>query len=239
MMKRLLFLCLLVSTLADATVHITVGLLDEPGPYSHFNSLQHASGAIPELLDHLSSPGEIAITPKPATNLTELANMLRENAIDMVLPPPLSVPPPGVLVSHSILHQRWALVSRNKHIPVRTSHILNLNRQRILLLHNSHVREKLKEYWPNVELTETQGLDEAIKLLNAGAADGLVCDSALADMIAHNLYPQSLSSEVLPSISGELIFWLRPGQEKLLRKSIHASTRYLRELRPQLQHAGY
>lgn len=218
MMKRLLFLCLLVSTLADATVHITVGLLDEPGPYSHFNSLQHASGAIPELLDHLSSPGEIAITPKPATNLTELANMLRENAIDMVLPPPLSVPPPGVLVSHSILHQRWALVSRNKHIPVRTSHILNLNRQRILLLHNSHVREKLKEYWPNVELTETQGLDEAIKLLNAGAADGLVCDSALADMIAHNLYPQSLSSEVLPSISGELIFWLRPGQEKLLRE---------------------
>ncbi|OPJ90684.1 histidine kinase [Serratia marcescens] len=218
MMKRLLLLSLLVSTLAAAADHITVGLLDERGPYSSFNSLQHASGALPELLGHLSLPGEIAITPKPANNLTELVDMLRENTIDMALPPPLSVPPPGILVSHSILHQHWALVSRSKHLPVRSSHILNLNQQRILLLHNSSVGKRLKEFWPDVQLTETQGLDEAIKLLNAGAADGLVCDATLADMIANNLYPQSLDSEILPNISGEQVFWLRPGQEVLLRK---------------------
>jgi len=216
-MKRLLLLCFLFPSYIYAKENVDVGLLDERAPYSYYNILQHASGALPELLEQLSAPGEIVLTPKPAKDLEQLTDMLRNNDIDMALPPPLSPPPPGVLVSHPVLYQYWALVYRNNHFPVHSSHSVNLNQQRILLLPNSPVGEKLTHFWPRVVLTKTRSLNDALKLLNAGAADGLVCDATLADMIAHNLYPGSLSNEVLQHISGEQVFWLPLGQEALLK----------------------
>ncbi|KLR24046.1 histidine kinase [Enterobacter hormaechei subsp. hoffmannii] len=61
-------------------------------------------------------------------------------------------------------------------------------------------------------------MNEALKLLNSGAADGIVCDAALADILVHNLYPGLLLSRDLPAISSNQVFWVLPGQEKLLKQ---------------------
>ncbi|AGB84048.1 signal transduction histidine kinase [Serratia sp. FGI94] len=61
-------------------------------------------------------------------------------------------------------------------------------------------------------------MSEALKLLHAGAADGIVCDAALADMLVHNLYPTQLSSELLPGVHSIQTLWFAPGEEALRQK---------------------
>jgi len=216
-MKRLLLLGLLLPTLAGAVDKISVGLLDDRAPYSNFNVWQRADGALPELLNALSIPGQIRFTTQPAADLEQLTQLLQQRKVAMVLPPPLSIPPPGVLVSHPVLQQNWALITRNNHLPLHTHHTTNLNQQRILILNNSPVGSRVIAAWPDVVLEGGHTLSEALKLLNAGAADGLVCDAALADMLTHNLYPGVLSSEALP-IGSRQTLWLAPGEEALLQR---------------------
>ncbi|AFI89645.1 response regulator [Pectobacterium parmentieri] len=217
-MKHLLLLALLLSSLAGAADEIDVGLLDDRAPYSDFNVWQHASGALPELLDSLSVPGQLHFTSKPATDLAHLKQMLQQRKVQVVLPPPLSLPPPGTLISHPLLQQRWALITRNNHLPLRSGHATDLNRQRILLLSNSPAGVKLTAVWPDIVLEEGVTLGEALKLLNTGAADGIVCDAALADILTYNLYSGLLNREILPELNSSQSLWVAPGEEVLLQQ---------------------
>lgn len=217
-MRRLFLLGLLLPATLSAANNLRVGLLDDRAPYSDFNMLSRPDGALPEILELLSVPGKVPLTPVPAMDLPQLENMLLKREVSMVLPPPLSTPPDGVLESRPLVHQRWALISRNNHLPVSFNHDLNLSKQRILLLRNSPVGPLLTSLWPDVVLEQGMGLSNALKMLNAGAADGLVCDSTLADMLTHNLYPGRLVSEVLPGVSSGQALWMLPGQEPLLER---------------------
>ncbi|CAI1509951.1 Virulence sensor protein BvgS precursor [Serratia ficaria] len=216
--RWLLLLVLFPPALATAADNVEVGLLDDRAPYSDFSLWGRAEGALPELLNLLSRPGQLQFELKPASSLLQLETMLQERNIRMVLPPPFSTPPPGVLVSLPLLQQHWALITRNNRLPVYSHQKLNLNQQRILLLRNSPVGPKISAIWPNVFREEGLQLSEALKLLNAGAADGIVCDAALADMLVHNLYPGILSSVTLPDISNNQALWLSPGEEDLLKE---------------------
>lgn len=215
---RLLFVLMLLPSLVKAAESFSVGLLDDRAPYSDFTILHRPEGALPEILELLSVPGESPLTLTPAMDMPQLESLLRKRQVSMILPPPLSPPPDDVLTSHPLLYQRWALVSRNNHLPIRLNHDLNLNQQRILLLRSSPVGPRLTTLWPNIVLEQETELRDALKMLNAGAADGLVCDAALADMLAHNLYPGKLISEPLPGVASDQAFWLLPGQEALLER---------------------
>lgn len=217
-MRFVLLVSLLLSALVNAAEKITVGLLDDREPYSDFTVWQRADGALPELLELLSIPGQTHFTLKPATDMTQLEAMLAQRKVAMILPPPLSTPPPGVLVSRPLLQQQWAVVSRNNHLLVHAHSVLNLNQQRILFIRNSPVGERLRTIWPDIVLEEGMGLSAALRLLNAGAADGLVCDAALADVLTQNLYPGLLTSEKLPGVTSSQALWLPLGQEALLKQ---------------------
>ncbi|EPF0317222.1 ATP-binding protein [Enterobacter chuandaensis] len=218
MMWRLLWLSIFWVPLVGAADSFYVGMLDDRAPYSDFGVLERADGVLPELLELLSVPGEIEFVPKSASDLPQLTKMLQQGDVLLALPPPLSPAPPGVLVSQPILQQHWAVITRNNHFPVHASHDINLNQQRILLLRNSSVGPRLTALWPDVVLEKGVMLHEALKLLNAGAADGIVCDAALADMLVHNLFPGLLSRAVLPGISSNQALWVLPGQHEVLER---------------------
>ncbi|KGT89125.1 histidine kinase [Erwinia typographi] len=217
-MKLLLLFALLLPAWASAADDITVGLLDDKLPYSDFNVLQQPGGALPELLSTLEVHGSLHFSLQPADSTAQLTQMLYDGKISMVLPPPLTAPPAGVLISNPLLLQHWALITRNNHLPLRQSPPVNLNQRRILVLRSSPVRRALTLAWPGVVIEEKQTLGEALELLNAGAADGIVSDAALADMLVHNLYPDQLASELLPGISSVQRLWLAPGNEALLKQ---------------------
>lgn len=216
--KYLFLMALLLPLPVKAAQIIEVGILDERAPYSDFNLWMNAEGALPELLNLLSEQGVIQFVPKAATDLRHLEAKLAEQHVNVILPPPLSVPPEGTLISHPLLKQHWAVIMRNTHLPVLSHPDINLNLKRILLLRNSPAGEKLSANWPEIVLEEGMQLNEALKLLNSGAADGIVCDAALADILVHNLYPGRLFSRDLPAISSNQVFWVPPGQEKLLKQ---------------------
>ncbi|OPJ99464.1 hypothetical protein [Serratia marcescens] len=132
MMRLVAFLALWLPAFAAAE-NITVGLLDDKLPYSDFNVWQRPTGALPELLDTLETHGTLRFSLQPAENIGKLTQMLHEHKVAMVLPPPLAVPPDGILVSHPLFSQHWAIITRNNHLPLRHSSRLNLNQQRILL----------------------------------------------------------------------------------------------------------
>lgn len=217
-LKYVLLMALLQPLPVIATQTIEVGILDERAPYSDFNLWMKAEGALPELLNLLSEQGIIQFVPEGASDLRHLEAKLAEQSVNVILPPPLSVPPEGMLVSHPLLKQHWAVIMRNTHLPVISHQDINLNQKRILLLRNSPAGEKLSASWPDIVLEEGMQLNEALKLLNSGAADGIVCDAALADILVHNLYPGLLFSRDLPDISSNQVFWVPPGQEKLLKQ---------------------
>lgn len=217
MMRLVAFLALLVPAFAAAE-NITVGLLDDKLPYSDFNLWQHPTGALPELLDAIETHGTLRFSLQPAENVGKLTQMLREHKVAMVLPPPLAVPPEGILVSHPLFSQQWAIITRNNHLPLRHSNRLNLNLQRILLLQNSPARSSLVSAWPDMVIEEVPGIGDALKLLHAGAADGVVCDAVLADLLVQNLYPGQLSSESLPGVRSMQTLWFAPGEEAVLQK---------------------
>lgn len=217
-MKFVLFFALLLPACVSAADDITVGLLDDKLPYSDFNVLQRPGGALPELLSTLEAHGTLHFSLQPVASTGQLTRMLSDGKISMGLPPPLTAPPAGVLISHPLLLQHWALITRNNHLPLRQSPPVNLNQQRILVLRSSPVRRALTLAWPSVFIEEKQTLSEALALLNAGAADGIVSDAALADMLVHNLYPDQLASELLPGISSVQRLWLAPGEEALLKQ---------------------
>lgn len=217
MMRWLLLVSLLHAIQAQAGKDIIkVGMLDDQVPYSDFNILHSAEGALPELISLLSSKEQIQFIPIPASGLPDLEQMLLTKKVKMVLPPPFSIPPSGVLVSHTLIKQRWSLITRSQRLPTGSAQALNLNKKRILLLHSSPVGPVLTKIWPEVVL-ESYRLSEALKLLTAGAADGIVCDTVLADMLSHNLYSGTLHSQVLPGISSVQALWLPSGEETLLQ----------------------
>lgn len=214
----LIFLFPLLPVIALAADDTRVGLLGNQLPYSDFNLWQRPDGAFPELLETLKSQGDLTFSLQRARDVEQLAQMLREHKIAMALPPPLSTPPPGVLVSHPLFQQQWVLITRNNHLPLRHNAVPDLNQQRILLPPNSTVRASLLSSWPEVMIEEGKTLREALKQLNTGAADGIVCDAALADMLIHNLYPGQLSSHLLSNIKNNQVLWIAPGEEGLLQR---------------------
>ncbi|CAI2092422.1 response regulator [Serratia ficaria] len=216
-MRFFAFLALLLPACVAAD-DITVGLLDDKLPYSDFNLWQRPVGALPELLETMETHGALHFSLQPAESIEQLTQQLHEHKVAMVLPPPLAVPPDGILISNPLLSQHWAIITRNNHLPLRHSSRLNLNQQRIVLLQNSPVRSSLASAWPDVTIEEAPTLSEALKLLHAGAADGIVCDAALADMLVHNLYPGQLSSESLPGIRSIQTLWFAPGEEALRQR---------------------
>ena len=96
----LIFLFPLLPVIALAADDTHVGLLGNQLPYSDFNLWQRPDGAFPELLETLKSQGDLTFSLQRARDVEQLAQMLREHKIAMALPPPLTTPPPGVLVSH-------------------------------------------------------------------------------------------------------------------------------------------
>lgn len=217
-MRYLLLLCIMLPLQVSAAKNLDVGLLDNQLPYSNFNIWGHPDGAQFELLDALSAHGNIlTFSPQPANNMAQLIQMLLSHKIAIALAPPMSIPPTGILISKPLLQQQWALITRNKHIPLLPNHPVSLDQQRILLLRNNPIRSALVSAWPEVEIQEEETLSNALKLLNAGAADGIVSDASLADMLIHNLYPGVLSSSILPDISSSLVLWLAPGEHAALQ----------------------
>ncbi|PKH18417.1 histidine kinase [Enterobacterales bacterium CwR94] len=208
---------LLLATFSSSAESINVGLIDDRPPYVEFNFLKHPTGALPELLGLLPASGQPSLALQPASDLAHLEQMLMNGQVMMALAPPLAPRPAGVLISKPLFHQQWALISRINHVPL-SARSVNLDQQRILILPNSPVEPRLKQLWPNVVIENSHSLKTALKMLNNGAADGLVCDADLADMLSHNLYPGLLISQNLPTIKAEQVFWLPPGQQLLLNQ---------------------
>lgn len=222
-MKAWLVLVTLLPAWAWATGDIHIGLLDDRPPYSDFDANHQLQGAATDLLSALAAQNGLHFTTQATSSHSQLAQMLNAQSIQAALPPPQSsAPPPGILVSHPLLQQRWALVVRQDRLPLQHESSLDLRHQRVLILRHSPAQAGLFAAYPGVELGEAASLHEAIRLLNAGAAQGIVCDATQAALLASNLYPGRLSVRPLPAIISSQSLWLAPGQEALLQRINHA-----------------
>lgn len=207
---------------AWAAGDIRVGLLDDRPPYSDFDENHQLLGAATDLLSVLAAQNELHFTTQTASSHRQLAQMLIAQSIQVALPPPESAPPPsGILVSHPLSQQHWALVTRQDRLPLQQASP-NLRHQRILILRHSPARAGLQTAYPGVALGEVASLREALRLLNAGAAQGIVCDASQAALLASNLYPGRLNVHPLPAIVSNQSLWLGPKQDALLQRINHA-----------------
>lgn len=221
--RHWLILLTLLPAWVWASGYIQIGLLDDHLPYSDFDANHQLQGAATDLLSALAAQNGLHFTTQAASSHAQLAQMLNEQSIQLALPPPQSSPPPpGILVSHPLLQQRWALVVRQDRLPLQHESSLDLRHQRVLILRHSPAQVGLLAAYPGVELGEAASLHEAIRLLNAGAAQGIVCDATQAALLASNLYPGTLSVRPLPAIVSKQSLWLAPGQDALLQRINHA-----------------
>lgn len=205
-----------------AAEDIRVGLLDDRPPYSDFDANHQLQGAATDLLSALAAQNELHFTTQTASSHRQLAQMLIAQSIQIALPPPQSAPPPSeIRVSHLLLQQHWALVTRQDRLPLQQVS-LDLRHQRVLILRHSPALTGLLTAYPGVAFSEVASLREALRLLNAGAAQGIVCDATQAALLASNLYPGRLRVHPLPAIVSNQRFWLAPGQDALLQRINHA-----------------
>lgn len=211
------FTTLLFSTInAHAVDEVDVGLIDDNAPYSDFDVWKRAEGMLPGLIDLLTNPDRIIFKYKPIDNLENLIKSLKEHKFNVAFPPQFSTPPDGILVSDPLYIQTWKLITRKSYLGFRHGRSIDLNNKRIYVLRNSPAVEIIKKTWPTVSFEEGISINEALKLLNTGAVDGIVIDSSLADMLANNFFPDHLIKVDIPYINTELSLWLAPDQNELL-----------------------
>lgn len=221
-MKSWLVLLTLLPAWGWAAGDIHVGLLDDRPPYSDFDANHQLQGAATDLLSALAAQNGLHFTTQVASSHRQLAQMLIAQSIQVALPPPQSAPPPsGILLSHPLLQQHWALVTRQDRLPLQQVS-LDLRHQRVLILRHSPALAGLLTAYPGVALGEVESLREALRLLNAGAAQGIVCDVTQAALLASNLYPGRLSVHPLPAIVSNQSLWLGPKQDALMQRINHA-----------------
>jgi hypothetical protein len=157
---------------------LQIGLLRDRLPYSDLDAQRQPQGAASELLNVLSTQSGLHFSAQAASNRDQLAQMLSQQRIQLALPPPQSSPPPtGILLSKPLWQQRWALVVRRDSLPLQHQLMPDLRHQRLLSLRHSPVQAALLTTYPGVALGEAATLHEALRLLNAGAAQGIVCDA--------------------------------------------------------------
>ncbi|HEI8866047.1 TPA: response regulator [Serratia odorifera] len=196
---------------------IQIGLLRDRLPYSDLDSQRQPQGAASDLLNALSAQSGLRFSAQAASSNGQLAQMLNQQHIQLGLPPPQSSPPPtGILVSKPLWQQRWALVVRQDSLPLQHQLMPDLRHQRLLSLRHSPVKAALLTAYPGVALGEAATLHEALRLLNAGAAQGIVCDATQAALLASNLYPGQLQVRPLPTIVSTQRLWLAADQQALL-----------------------
>ncbi|EFE95200.1 ATP-binding protein [Serratia odorifera] len=196
---------------------LQIGLLRDRLPYSDLDAQRQPQGAASDLLSALSTQSGLHFSAQAASNRDQLAQMLSQQRILLALPPPQSSPPPtGILLSKPLWQQRWALVVRRDSLPLQHQLMPDLRHQRLLSLRHSPVQAALLTTYPGVALGEAATLHEALRLLNAGAAQGIVCDATQAALLASNLYPGRLLVRPLPAIVSTQRLWLAADQHALL-----------------------
>lgn len=78
-----------------------------------------------------------------------------------------------LLLSKPLLKQHWALVVKQDHISLQYETPIDLRHQRVITLRNNPAKAILQANYPGVDINETDSLHEALRLLNAGAAQGI------------------------------------------------------------------
>ncbi|MBH2656237.1 response regulator [Serratia ureilytica] len=198
---------------------ITIGMLDNHQPYSYFDSNSQIQGVAKELLQAISIQSGLKFKVTLVSNYSQLENMLEQKKILIALPPPgMSTTDKKLLLSQPLLEQHWALVVKQERIPLQHETSIDLRHQRVITLKNNPVNAILQANYPGVDINETDSLHEALRLLDAGAAQGIICNATQAALLSSNIYPGKLLVHQLPSIISKQRFIFSSGQEQLKEK---------------------
>lgn len=198
---------------------ITIGMLDNYQPYSYFDSNSQIQGVSKELLQAISIQSGLNFKVKLASDYSQLEDMLEQKKILIALPPPgMSTTNKKLLLSKPLLKQHWALVVKQDHISLQYETPIDLRHQRVITLRNNPAKAILQANYPGVDINETDSLHEALRLLNAGAAQGIFCNATQAALLSSNIYPGKLLVHQLPSIISKQRFIFSSGQGQLKEK---------------------
>ena len=110
---------------------------------------------------------------------------------------------------------------RQDRLPLQHESSLDLRHQRVLILRHSPAQAGLLAAYPALR-SAVASLHEAIRLLNAGAAQGIVCDATQAALLASNLYPGRLNVRPPPALVSNQPLWLAPRSRRAIAAYNHA-----------------
>lgn len=153
---------------------------------------------------------DIKFIPTTLTNEEELINNLEDHKILVAIPAIQSLSPSGVLISEPLITQRWSIVTRK--IFIKNENSVKLEKQRVAVINGQNIYTTLLKLHPSLTVEKTASFAQALSLLNSGAVDGIICESAQASLLVSITHPNMLSKTDIPDIKTYLHMWIAPGE---------------------------
>jgi two-component system sensor histidine kinase EvgS len=176
----------------------------QPEPYVATDPQGSVGGVFSDILRKMFPPEEYDLDLRLEENLNLIRSGLIDGRVDVVVGIP--EPQQGMLTA-AFTHQPWALGTRDS--TTLTGSVGALEHRRLAIVQSGHLRQLLNSSIPSASVIETHTLGEAVNLVNAGAADGVI-DSAMAlstltkgahvglTIMPVDLPPESIYFEVSP-----------------------------------------
>lgn len=146
----------------------------QPEPYVTTDPQGHVGGVFSDILRKMFPPEEYDLDLRLEENLGTIRSGLLSGRVDVAVGIP--EPQQGMLTA-AFTHQPRALGVRDG--AALTGRVGSLEHRRLAIVQSAHLRQLLNTHIPTASVIETHTLGEAVNLVNAGAADGVI-DSAMA-----------------------------------------------------------
>lgn len=223
MTYRALVVVLLLTCLFPVRAEtLRIGVVKGEQPYSELDADIQDTPLEPALLSLLAprieSQGgtEDAFEVIPVASAAAKFDLLRHHVIDgFFIESATLFHADHTVASRPLFSTGWRLVSLNDRVSIPGAASSDLNHRRIIIVQDAPI-QALKQRYPDITLIFTPSLSEAITLLKAGSADGVLCRQITAQVLAENLYRGQLQINRADSLTTETRLVIRDGDPSRL-----------------------
>ncbi|MEG3134379.1 ATP-binding protein [Rouxiella sp. T17] len=139
----------------------------------------------------------------PLKTTEEKLQLLLTNKIDgFFAEETVTGPTNALLASQPLYSTHWRIVSLADSHSRTDFNAQDLNKRKIIVVSDAPI-QTLKQRYPDIFLIITPSLSEAITLLRAGAAEGVLCRQVAANVLAENVFPDLLKVSAIDSLTTE------------------------------------
>ncbi|EIC83838.1 ATP-binding protein [Serratia sp. M24T3] len=185
----------LMPCLSHAEVNLRVAI-DAVNPrYSEINTQIQNDDTQPSLISLLNENlknSQLSLSPKNvAANLLK-NSLLEQHKIDaFFVEGVVTEAAAGDVETQPLYSTHWRMLSLANRSPALEDDLNDLNDIRIVVVSDAPI-QALRQRYPKITLIFSPSLSEAVSLLKAGAAEGVFCRQAAANVLNNNIFPGQL-----------------------------------------------